>query len=70
MNSLDPVYTIKQQFVEVLKEHDYTGDSEKLILDSINSVNLDESVPKKLTKLSAIYPTSDAKGKRASEKAA
>jgi len=47
MNSLDPVYTIKQQFVEVLKEHDYEGDSEKLILDSINSVNLDESVLKK-----------------------
>ena len=47
MNSLDPVYTIKQQFIEVLKEHDYTGDSEKLILDSISSVNLDESVLKK-----------------------
>ncbi len=47
MNSLDPVYTIKQQFVEVLKEHDYPGDSEKLILESINSVNLDESVLKK-----------------------
>jgi len=47
MNSLDPVYTIKQQFVEILKEHDYEGDSEKLILDSINSVNLDESVLKK-----------------------
>ena len=47
MNSLDPVYTIKQQFVEVLKEHDYEGDSEKLILDSISSVNLDESVLKK-----------------------
>ena len=47
MNSLDPVYTIKQQFVEVLKEHNYSGDSEKLILDSISSVNLDESVLKK-----------------------
>jgi len=47
MNSLDPVYTVKQQFVEVLKEHDYRGDSEKLILDSISSVNLDESVLKK-----------------------
>jgi peptide/nickel transport system ATP-binding protein len=47
MNSLDPVYTIKQQFVEVLKEHNYDGDSEKLILDSISSVNLDESVLKK-----------------------
>jgi len=47
MNSLDPVYTIKQQFIEILKEHDYEGDSEKLILDSISSVNLDESVLKK-----------------------
>jgi len=47
MNSLDPVYTIKQQFIEVLKEHDYEGDSEKLILDSIRSVNLNESVLKK-----------------------
>jgi len=47
MNSLDPVYTIKQQFVEVLKQHHYEGDSEKLILDSIHSVNLDESVLKK-----------------------
>jgi len=47
MNSLDPVYTIKQQFVEILKEHNYDGDLEKLILDSINSVNLDESVLKK-----------------------
>jgi peptide/nickel transport system ATP-binding protein len=47
MNSLDPVYTIQQQFVEVLKEHNYDGDSEKLILDSIHSVNLDESVLKK-----------------------
>ncbi len=47
MNSLDPVYTIKQQFMEVLKEHDYKGDSEKLILDSISSVNLDENVLKK-----------------------
>ena len=47
MNSLDPVYTIKQQFVEVLKEHNFMGDYEKLILDSINSVNLDENVLKK-----------------------
>jgi peptide/nickel transport system ATP-binding protein len=47
MNSLDPVYTIKQQFVEVLKQHNYEGDSEKLILDAINSVNLDVSILKK-----------------------
>ena len=44
MNSLDPVYTIKQQFIEVLKEHNYDEDSNKLILDSIRSVNLDENV--------------------------
>jgi len=47
MNSLDPVYTIKQQFVEILKQHKYEGDSDKLILKAINSVNLDESVLKK-----------------------
>ena len=47
MNSLDPVYTIRQQFVEVLKQHNYEGNSEKLILESIRSVNLDESVLKK-----------------------
>jgi peptide/nickel transport system ATP-binding protein len=47
MNSLDPVYTIKQQFVEVLKQHNYEGDSEKLILDAVNSVNLNEDVLKK-----------------------
>ena len=47
MNSLDPVYTIKQQFVEILKQHKYEGDSDKLIFSAINSVNLDESVLKK-----------------------
>lgn len=47
MNSLDPVYTIRQQFVEVLKQHNYEGDSEKLILESIHSVNLDDNVLKK-----------------------
>ncbi|MEX2059465.1 MAG: ABC transporter ATP-binding protein, partial [Nitrosopumilaceae archaeon] len=47
MNSLDPVYTIKQQFVEILKQHKYEDDSDKLILKAINSVNLDESVLKK-----------------------
>src|SRR3970040_110189 len=47
MNSLDPVYTIKQQFVEIVKQHKYEGDSDKLIFNAINSVNLDESVLKK-----------------------
>ena len=47
MNSLDPVYTIKQQFVEVLKQHNYEGDFDKLILDAVSSVNLNEGVLKK-----------------------
>ncbi|HXV65792.1 MAG TPA: ABC transporter ATP-binding protein [Nitrosopumilaceae archaeon] len=44
MNSLDPVYSIKQQFVEILKQHKYEDDPHQLILKSINSVNLDERV--------------------------
>lgn len=47
MNSLDPVYTIKQQFVEILKQHKYEEDSDNLILNAIHSVNLDESILKK-----------------------
>lgn len=44
MNSLDPVYTVKQQFYEILKQHKYSGDYKKLISDATRSVNLDESV--------------------------
>jgi len=47
MNSLDPVFSIEHQFEEVLSQHDFEGDSKKLILDSLNSVNLDVSVLKK-----------------------
>jgi peptide/nickel transport system ATP-binding protein len=47
MNSLDPVFTIKQQFVEILKQHKFDGNSDELILDSINSVNLDADILKK-----------------------
>ena len=47
MNSLDPVFSIKQQFDEILNQHGFKGDSEKLILESLNSVNLDESILKK-----------------------
>jgi len=47
MNSLDPVFTIKEQFIEVLKQHKFHGDFEKTILDAINSVSLDKSVLKK-----------------------
>ena len=47
MNSLDPVFTIKQQFVEILKQHNFDGNFDKSILDSINSVNLDDDILKK-----------------------
>lgn len=47
MNSLDPVFTIKEQFVEVLKQHRYEGNFEKVISDAINSVSLDENILKK-----------------------
>ena len=47
MNSLDPVFTIDEQFIEILKQHNFQGDSHKLILDAINSVRLDEHVLKK-----------------------
>jgi len=47
MNSLDPVFTIKEQFMEILKQHKYLGDAKKLISDAIHSVALDESILKK-----------------------
>jgi peptide/nickel transport system ATP-binding protein len=47
MNSLDPVFTIKQQFVEILKQHNFEGDFDNLILDSIRSVYLHKNILKK-----------------------
>ena len=47
MNSLDPVFTIKPQFVEILKQHNFEGDFDNLILDSIRSVYLDKNILKK-----------------------
>ena len=47
MNSLDPVFSIQEQFNEVLKQHDFEGDSKQSIVQSLTSVNLDESVLKK-----------------------
>ena len=47
MNSLDPVFTIKQQFEEILKQHNFEGDIKQTINQSLNSVNLDESILKK-----------------------
>ncbi len=47
MNSLDPVFTIRQQFVEILKQHNFDGDFDDTILSSLKSVNLDGSIMKK-----------------------
>ena len=47
MNTLDPVFTIQQQFEEVLKQHNFEGDIKQTINQSLNSVNLDESILKK-----------------------
>ena len=47
MNSLDPVFTINEQFIEILKQHKFSGDFEKIILEIIHSVSLDEAVLKK-----------------------
>jgi len=47
MNSLDPVFTIKQQFDELLKQHNCEDKSDKIIDDVISSVNLDHTVLEK-----------------------
>jgi peptide/nickel transport system ATP-binding protein len=47
MNTLDPVFTIKDQFIEVLKQHNFQGDFQKTIDDAMTSVSLDTSVLKR-----------------------
>lgn len=47
MNSLDPVFTINEQFKEILTQHDFDGDADQTIIDAITSVNLEKSVLKK-----------------------
>ena len=47
MNSLDPVFTIKEQFIEILKEHGHKENLEKIILDSLSSVNLEKNILQK-----------------------
>ena len=47
MNSLDPVFSIQQQFEEVLKQHNFKGELKESIIESLISVNLDESILKK-----------------------
>lgn len=47
MNSLDPVFPINHQFTEILKQHNFEGDSKKLISAAIAAVSLDSHVLKK-----------------------
>lgn len=47
MNSLDPVYTISQQFSDVLKRHHSKQDHKTLMKSMLVDVGLDESVLKK-----------------------
>lgn len=47
MNSLDPVFKIKDQFKEVLKQHGYSGDHKTLLHDSLKQVGLDSLVLEK-----------------------
>lgn len=44
MNSLDPVFTIKQQFEEILKKHNFKGSHSDAIKSAISSVGLAHSV--------------------------
>jgi len=47
MNSLDPVFTIKEQFDDLLKHHGFGDNADKITRDAISAVNLDYSVLKK-----------------------
>ena len=47
MSSLDPVFTVRDQFVEILRQHGFGGDADGAILASLRSVNLDASVLKR-----------------------
>ncbi len=47
MNSLDPVFTINEQFLEILKEHNFDDNAKEIISNAIHSVSLDEQVLKK-----------------------
>ena len=47
MNSLDPVFTIKEQFIEILKQHHFNGNLDETIVNAIHSVSLNDIVLKK-----------------------
>lgn len=47
MNSLDPVYTIRQQLMDILKQHHFKGNYDETIASALQSVSLNEDVLKK-----------------------
>ncbi|MEX2191800.1 MAG: ABC transporter ATP-binding protein [Nitrosarchaeum sp.] len=47
MNSLDPVFTVKEQFIEILKQHQFNGNFDETIVNAIHSVSLNDVVLKK-----------------------
>lgn len=47
MNSLDPVFTVREQFLDVLKQHGFDGDADKTISEAIHSVSLDQTILKR-----------------------
>ena len=47
MNSLDPVFTVEEQFIEVLKQHHYDGDYKQRMSEIVNSIGLTHEVLKK-----------------------
>lgn len=44
MNSLDPVFTIRDQFIEILKQYHFNGDFDDTISNLLYKVGLDDSV--------------------------
>ena len=44
MNSLDPVFTIRNQFLELLNQHGFKGDKINAINNAVESVGLNQSV--------------------------
>jgi peptide/nickel transport system ATP-binding protein len=47
MNSLDPVYTIGNQIREILEQHNFKGNIDDKISESLKQVGLDQSVSKR-----------------------
>jgi peptide/nickel transport system ATP-binding protein len=47
MNALDPVYTVESQLQEILKEHNYQGNIDDKVAESLKQVGLDLSVARR-----------------------